>query len=372
MKVTIPASSMLMGGIQTVLNVVPPKTTLPILSNLLLETDGEMLRIGATDLDISIITKLPVQISEPGAITVPARKFAEIVRELPDTPVDLEVDGVKVILRCDRGVFRLVGVDKDEFPTLPDIHSEHHLSMSGTVLQRLIRKTLFAVSTDETRPALGGVFWRIQGGGVLMVATDGHRLAKASVTTDVTEAVTNGIIVPPKALNNLARLLGESEIPPQITISENHVVFDLDQTTLCSRLIEATFPDYERVIPSGNRKMVQVNRELLHSAIRRMAVLSNSTTREVRFAIRSGFMELSSSSHDIGGEAKEEVPVQYVGDDLNTAYDYRFLLEIIDRMESEEIILKLDTPVSAGLIVPAEHQEGEDYLCLLMPMRLTE
>lgn len=372
MKVTIPASSMLMGGVQTVLNVVPPKTTLPILSNLLLETDTDSLSIGATDLDLSIITKLPVQVAEPGSITVPARKFAEIVRELPDTPVDIEVDGLKVVLRCERGVFRLIGVDKEEFPNLPEVRSDRSITLPSSALQRLIRKTIFAVSTDETRPNLNGALWRIGNGAILMVATDGHRLAKVSLTSEVPDSVTEGIIVPPKALNNLARLIGDSEVPPRVTIGENHIVFELEQTTLCSRLIEATFPDYEKVIPTTNRKSLIVNRGALQSAVRRVAVLSNSTTRQIRFSIRPGYIELSASSQDFGGEAREEVPAQYDGIDLDIGYDYRYILDVIERIESEEVIFSLDTPVSAGLIIPAEQLEGEEYLCLIMPLRLTE
>lgn len=372
MKVTIPASSMLMSGIQTVLNVVPPKTTLPILSNFLLETDGSTLRIGATDLDLSIVTRVPAQVSESGAITVPARKFAEMVRELPDTPVEIEVDGVKVVVRCDRGVFRLIGVDRDEFPVLPHIQSDKTLSVQASVLQRLIRKTIFAVSTDETRPGLQGAFCRIEGGTILMVATDGHRLAKVSVTSEIVDTISDGIIIPPKALNNLARLIGDSEMPPKITIGDNHIVFELEQTTLSSRLIEANYPDYNRVIPANNHKTVTVNREMLHSAVRRVAVLSNATTRQIRFSVSPGFIELSASSHDIGGEAREEVPAQYDGAPIDTAYDYRYLLDVVERMDSEEITFKLDTPVSAGLMAPTEPPDGEDYSCVIMPMRLTD
>ena len=372
MKVTIPASSMLMSGIQTVLIVVPPKTTLPILSNFLLETDGSTLRIGATDLDLSIVTRVPAQVSESGAITVPARKFAEMVRELPDTPVEIEVDGVKVVVRCDRGVFRLIGVDRDEFPVLPHIQSDKTLSVQASVLQRLIRKTIFAVSTDETRPGLQGAFCRIEGGTILMVATDGHRLAKVSVTSEIVDTISDGIIIPPKALNNLARLIGDSEMPPKITIGDNHIVFELEQTTLSSRLIEANYPDYNRVIPANNHKTVTVNREMLHSAVRRVAVLSNATTRQIRFSVSPGFIELSASSHDIGGEAREEVPAQYDGAPIDTAYDYRYLLDVVERMDSEEITFKLDTPVSAGLMAPTEPPDGEDYSCVIMPMRLTD
>ena len=363
---------MLMSGIQTVLNVVPPKTTLPILSNLLLETEEDTLRIGATDLDLSIVTKLPAQITEAGAITVPARKFAEMVRELPDAPVDIEVDGVKVVIRCERGVFRLIGVDKDDFPTLPDIQSEQTISVPASVLQRLIRKTIFSVSTDETRPGLGGAYCQIDNGQILMVTTDGHRLAKVSVQSDIVETITDGIIIPPKALNNLARLIGDSEVPPQITIGENHIVFELEQSTLYSRLIESTFPDYDKVIPTGNSKTLTVNRDALQSAVRRVAVLSNATTRQIRFSIQPGFIELSASSHDIGGEAKEEMPAGYEGEPLDTAYDYRYILDVMERIECEDVVFMLDTPVSAGLIVPSEQTEGEDYVCLVMPLRLTE
>jgi DNA polymerase-3 subunit beta len=362
-----------MNGIQTVLNVVPPKTTLPILSNMLLETEDGHLTIGATDLDIFIMTKIPAQISGEGSITVPGRKFAEMVRELPDAPVDIEVDGVKVIIRCDRGVFRLVGISKDEYPALPDVASEQTIEIPSSSLQRLIRKTVYAVSKDETHPSLWGAYLSIVEGAVRMVATDGHRLARMSLPGEVSETITEGIIVPPKALNNLSRLIGESEAPSRITIGDNHVVFDLENAQLYARLIEATYPDYERVIPSGNDKIVKVNREVLESAVRRVSVLSNSTTRQIRYAARPGFIELSSSSHDIGGEAREEVPAEYEGDAMDTAYDFRFLLDVVERIESEDVVFKLDSPVSAGIITPSEEEsEGEDYQCLIMPLRLTD
>ena len=373
MKITIPASSTLMSGIQTVLNVVPPKTTLPILSNMLLETEDGHLTIGATDLDISIVTKIPAQITEGGSITVPGRKFAEMVRELPDTPVEIEVEGVKVIIRCDRGVFRLVGIDKEEYPSLPEVPPDQNVTIPASSIQRLIRKTVYAVSKDETHPSLWGAFLRIGGGTVRMVATDAHRLAKTTLPCEVSDTVTEGIIVPPKALNNLSRLIGDTDSPSRITIGENHVVFDLENAQLYARLIEATYPDYERVIPSGNEKTVKVNREVLESAVRRVSVLSNSTTRQIRYSVRPGFIELSASSHDIGGEAREEVPAEYEGDAMDTAYDFRYLLDVVERIEGEDVVFKLDSPVSAGIIMPAEEEmEGEEYQCLIMPLRLND
>ncbi len=373
MKITIPASSTLMSGIQTVLNVVPPKTTLPILSNLLLETEDDHLTIGATDLDISIVTRIPAQISEGGSVTVPGRKIAEMVRELPDSPVDINVDGVKVIVRCDRGVFRLSGIDKADYPAFPEVSSDQTITMPASSLQRLIRKTVYAVSKDETHPSLWGALLSIGPGSVRMVATDAHRLAKTTLPCEVDDTVTEGIIVPPKALNNLSRLIGESDAPSRITIGENHVVFDLENARLYARLIEATYPDYERVIPSGNDKVVKVNREVLESAVRRVSVLSNATTRQIRYSARPGFIELSSSSHDIGGEAREEVPAEYEGDALDTAYDFRYLLDVVERIETDDVVFKLDSPVSAGIITPSEEEsEGEDYQCLIMPLRLTD
>mgnify|MGYP001174421019 CR=1 FL=1 len=373
MKITIPASSTLMSGIQTVLNVVPPKTTLPILSNMLLETEDGNLTIGATDLDISIVTKIPAEITEGGSITVPGRKFAEMVRELPDTPVEIEVEGVKVIIRCDRGVFRLVGIDKEEYPSLPEVPPDQNVTIPASSIQRLIRKTVYAVSKDETHPSLWGAFLRIGGGTVRMVATDAHRLAKTTLPCEVSDTVTEGIIVPPKALNNLSRLIGDTDSPSRITIGENHVVFDLENAQLYARLIEATYPDYERVIPSGNEKTVKVNREVLESAVRRVSVLSNSTTRQIRYSVRPGFIELSASSHDIGGEAREEVPAEYEGDAMDTAYDFRYLLDVVERIEGEDVVFKLDSPVSAGIIMPAEEEmEGEEYQCLIMPLRLND
>ena len=372
-KVTIQASSTLMSGIQTVLNVVPPKTTLPILSNLLIEAEDGHLTIGATDLDISIVTKITAEVTEEGSITVPGRKFAEIVRELSDAPVEIETDGVKVVVRCDRGIFRLVGIDKEEFPTFPDVSSGQSITIPASAIQRLIRKTVYAVSKDETHPSLWGAFLRIGSNAVRMVATDAHRLAKTTIPTEVSDTVTEGIIVPPKALNNLSRLIGDSDTVSHMKIGENHIAFELENAQLFARLIEATYPDYEKVIPAGNDKTVKVNREALESAVRRVSVLSNSNTRQIRFSVRPGFIELSSSSHEIGGEAREEVSAIYEGDPIDTAYDFRYLLDVIERIEGENIVFMLDSPVSAGIITPDEDGSGnEEYQCLIMPLRLND
>ncbi|MCY3773174.1 MAG: DNA polymerase III subunit beta [Gemmatimonadetes bacterium] len=372
MKITIPASSILMNGIRTVLNVVPPKATLPILSNMLLETEDDHLTIGATDLDLSIVTKIPSQVTEAGSITVPGRKFAEMVRELPDAPVEIEVDGVKVVIRCDRGVFRLVGIDKEEYPALPDVPTEQTVTIPASSLQRLIRKTVYAVSKDETHPSLWGAYLSIVKGAVRMVATDAHRLAKTTLPCEVDDTVTEGIIVPPKALNNLSRLIGESDAPSRITIGDSHVLFDLENARLYARLIEATYPDYERYIPTDNDKIVKVNRDVFEGAVRRVSVLSNSVTRQIQYSARPGFIELSSSSHDIGGEAKEEMPAEYEGEAIDTTYDFRYLLDVVERIESDDLVFKLDSPVSAGIVTPSEEEvEGEDHQCLIMPLRVT-
>ncbi len=358
-------------GIQKVFSIVPTRTTLPILSNILLTTEEGGLNISATDLDISISTKITAEIEQAGSITVPARKFAQVLRELPSCLLSLESDGERVWLLSDRGRYGLMGLPAEDFPRLPPGVEGKAFQPEGDMLSDMVEKTIFAVSIDESRPALTGVLFKVDGEKISIVATDGHRLAKVSKNISVPLSPFEAI-VPPKALNHLTRLISGGEQLNKVVVGETYIAFDLGETQLYSRLIEGPYPDVERVIPRANEKKMVVDNEAFSSAVRRVSALSDTETHQVCFSIRKGLVKLSATSQEMGGEATEEVDVQYDNEDLDIGYNANYVLEILRRMKSDKVVFELDTPVSAGIIRPSTPPEDEDYLCLIMPLRLND
>jgi DNA polymerase-3 subunit beta len=236
-------------AVQAVYNVVSPKATLPIISNILFRLEGEKLALYATDLDISIRTQLIVSSAEDGSVTLPAKKLVELVRELPDTTIQMNIKDKKATMTCEKGNYQLTGMDSDEFPAFPEAPSGETFKISQSALAKMIHKTLYCISKDETRPALQGVFWQIGENKMSMVATDGHRLAKIVTDKEGQDKIVKDVIVPAKALNQILRLFGEQDDDVEVCVTENQIIFSLGNTTLYSRLIEGPYPDYTQVIP---------------------------------------------------------------------------------------------------------------------------
>ena len=374
-------------GIDTVLDAVPSKPALPVLANILLEADGKTLSIAATDLDLSIRTQVPAAVEKKGRITVPARTLAEITREWPEAELNIEVqdDRLKLSGRLgdadsSEGAYSLAGMEAEEFPSMPTALDGISLNLGGAdaeagVLVDMINKTSFAVSRDDTRPVLNGVLWRIDTQGMEMVATDGSRLACYRLALDLEDQVKgeeeSAVIVPPQALSQIVKLLGGHEGPVEITLGETQILFDLGHAHLLSRLIEGPYVDYTQVIPQSNEKELKIASEDLLPAVRRVSILSSSYTRQVRFKLSSGQVELSAASPEIGGEAREVIPAEYSEEDMEIGYNAQFLMEILRKMDTPGIRFELNNHVTAALLKPTEQKEGEDYFCLLMPLRPT-
>ena len=374
-------------GIDTVLDAVPSKPALPVLANILLEADGKTLSIAATDLDLSIRTQVPAAVEKKGRITVPARTLAEITREWPDAELSIEVqdDRLKLSGRLgdadsSEGAYSLAGMEAEEFPSMPTALDGISLNLGGAdaeggVLVDMINKTSFAVSRDDTRPVLNGVLWRIDTQGMEMVATDGSRLACYRLALDLEDQVKGeeetAVIVPPQALSQIVKLFGGHEGSVEITLGETQILFDLGHAHLLSRLIEGPYVDYTQVIPQSNEKELKIASEDLLPAVRRVSILSSSYTRQVRFKLSSGQVELSAASPEIGGEAREVIPAEYSEEEMEIGYNAQFLMEILRKMDTPGIRFELNNHVTAALLKPIEHKEGEDYFCLLMPLRPT-
>jgi DNA polymerase-3 subunit beta len=374
MKFTI-SKSQFEEVLQIVLNAIPSKTTLPILGNILVNADENNITFSATDLDISVSTNLNLKPSKKGIFTIPAKTTNEIVRELPQSEIEIEVANNRIELRAERGSYKISGISPDEFPRLPEYKKAKEINIPGADISKMVRKTQFAVSLDETRPALNGILWQTSGDKMVMVATDGHRLARMRIDNPKLSGLTDDLIIPPKAMNYLTRLIGDKDIEIGIVFAEKNIHFSIPRengtfTVISSRLIEGPYPNYEQVIPTDNDKRMIVNREELHAAVRRVSILSNSLTHQVRFAMDKNNLELSATNVDLGGEAKEVLPCEYAGERLELGYNAHYVSDVLKQMDAEEVVFDLSTPVSAGVIYAADRKE--DYLCLIMPLRLAE
>ncbi len=367
MKLSITRES-LSQGLAAVAATVPAKTTLPVLSNILLRATGERLELSGTDLDISVSASLAAEVTEEGALTVPAKKLSEIARELVDAPVHLTADGDQVRLECGNSRFRLFGLPESEFPAFPEVDFGSSWKMRARDVQTLISHTAFAASTEESRPILNGVLWQLRRETTLMVATNGHRLARMSCPLAEVNAPEAELIVPPKALAQVERLFSaEDEL--EVARSENHLAFRSTQRSVYTRLIEGPYPNYEQVIPRDNDKTAVTDRVELQGAMRRMAVVASDQTHRVRLAFSDQSLRLSVQTPDLG-EAEDEVKVSFDGEPLEIGFNANYLLEVLRYLPGDEVRITLKAPERAATFEPVGDEV--DYLCLVMPLRLLD
>ena len=347
---------------------IPSKTTLPVLSNILLQTDGDGVWVSGTDLDVAIRVRVPADVEETGSLTAPGRKLQEITRELPEQLVHVSVHGDQIELRCGRSHFRLNGLPAEEFPTLPTLSFEEGWTVKGSDLHRLIHHTSFAASTEESRPILNGVLWEIGNGRMRMVATNGHRLARMSIPMAESTITSADLIVSPAALQQVQRLFREDDLT--VARSGNHLGFRSGGTEVYTRLIEGTYPNYEQVIPKDNDRQALVDKRALESAVRRMAVVASDQTHRIRLSFEDGRVHLNVLTPDLG-EGHDELELQYSGGDLEIGFNANYLLEVLRYMPTDEVKLTFKAPEGATTLEP-QGEDEVDYLCLVMPLRLLD
>ncbi len=370
MKFSLPKSR-LTHYLQSVLSVVPAKSTLPILSNILIETLENKLKISATDLDVTIAATFDADITKKGSAVIPGRMLFDIVKELPETDITFEGTTNRVEIKVPNGNYKIGGVSPDEFPELPVVNIKKQVKIEAEQLIKMITRTTFACSRDETRPALNGVLWQTKGDRMTMVATDGHRLARVTAENKTLKGLNDDVIIPPKVLDLIPKFIGDNTSAVGIIFEENRIIFNLDDIVVSSRLIEGPYPNFEAVIPSSADKKMIIGKDDLYSSVRRVSILSNSLTHQVKFTVKNNNLVLSTTNTDVGGEAKESLPCEYKGDSIEIGYNAGYVGDILGKMESDEVIFELSSPVSAGVIYSTIDSK-EDYLCLLMPLRLTE
>jgi DNA polymerase III subunit beta len=348
--------------------IVERKNSIPILSNVLAEARGKEVRISATDLDVSLRTACPAEVATEGAITLGAKKLYEIARSLPDSDVHLKVlPDAWATIECERVNFKMAGLPREDFPALPEGKARGGVEVPGEVLRDLISRTAFAITAEDARYYLAGALLLLEPEAASMVATDGHRLsyARRKATLRLTEP--QRVLIPRKAIHELARLLEEEETALFQQV-DNHLVFTVGGRLLASKMIEGQFPAFEKVIGLTGDKVVALDRERLGTAIRRVSLLSSERSRAVRLSLGPGKLDLAASSPDLG-EARESLAAEYKGDPVEIGFNAQYLLDFLGVAGSSAVSLELKDADSQGMLRPSDAGET-DYRYVVMPMRL--
>src|SRR5829696_3115265 len=363
----------LLRELQLFQGIVERKNTIPILANVLLDAkDGEV-RFLATDLEVGLRSRCDATVTKPGSLTLPAKKLYEIVKSLPDTDIRIAEDKNGVKVAADRFDSRMQTLPREDFPTLPESAGGASVELQPSALKEMVAKTQFAITGEERRFFLNGALFVLRSDSMSLVATDGHRLALVTVKRDGKDnAVKAGeevkVILPKKTLLELGKLLSEADGDIHYERGENHLFFDVGERVLISRMIDGQFPAYERVIPKGNDKNIEFERERLTNAVKRVALLSNERSRAVKFEIDNGKVEVTSSSSEFG-EAREQLAVDYQGTALAISFNAQYVLDFLNVVETDVVSLSLKDEVSQAVMKPIG-AEGYDYTYVIMPMRI--
>lgn len=362
------SSSDLNQGLSAVIGAVPSKATLPILETILFEVEDNRLKLTATDLEISIIEYIQADIEEEGSVAVPAKRLLETLRQLPNIPVFFEVDeNQNVQFKTDKGTYKLVGEDASDFPEIPNMDEGTTLKTDTSLVVNAVQRTMFAVSTDDLRPAMMGVYFDIGSEGSKFVATDGHRLVKF-MNKNLTSDSPLNFIVPEKALNLVSKSLDGADCT--LTVSEDHAQFSSGNTIVITRLINEQYPNYESVIPRDNDKILLVNKEQMLSTVKRVAVFSSSTTRQIRLQLSPDKLTIRAEDLDMSSEAKETISCEYGAGEMEIGFNAKYLADILSNVDDEEAKFEFSTPNRAGIVKPSEEEDGEEMLMLVMPVML--
>lgn len=358
----------LLKGVQAVGRAISTRTTMPILSNILLETTKDGVKLAATDLELGIQMMIPASVKKGGAITLPARLLTEIVNNLPAAPVHLRVEegGTQAEIQCEETVFEILGLPATDFPFIPEPDATVVVALEAGLLRGMVRQTVFAVSTDETRPFLTGVFFTTEDQTVRLVATDGGRLALRTASLGQQAKQKFAVIVPAKTMHELARALSGVNGDVMVALAENHLVFNLPDVRLVSRLIAGQFPNYQQVIPQGYKQTLRLQTERFLRAIRRAAITARDSANVIRLSAKGAELTITSNTPEVG-KTVEKVPVHAEGEAIDVAFNARYLMECLTILETDEVTFELTGPLSPGAIRPVDQQ---DYVYVLAPVRV--
>lgn len=364
------SSSALLKQLQHINGVINANTVLPILEDFLFEVGNNRLTVVATDLETVMRIEMDIEANETGKVCIPARILMDSLKNLPDQPLTFTIEkNFAIEITTDNGKYKVMGENPDNFPKEPVADDTTSFVMPSTALITAINKTLFAVSNDDLRPAMTGVLFELNENSIQFVATDAHRLMRFK-RTDVACPQADSFIVPKKPLSLLKSALPNNENELTINYNSNHLFVKHGSTQMSCRLIDARFPDYKVVIPLDNPYKLTVNKNDFQSALRRVSVFSNKSTNQVVLNIVGNELQLAAQDVDFSFEGNERMQCQYTGEDMAIAFNARFLIEMLNAAESDEVVVELSTSTKAGIIKPSENTEHEDLLILVMPLML--
>ncbi|PYK80375.1 MAG: DNA polymerase III subunit beta [Verrucomicrobia bacterium] len=352
-------------GLQQVQNVVSTRTTLPILSNVLLQAKEGTVNLTTTDLDVGVRGGFEANVDKAGATTLPARRLFTIIRELPSSEISVEVDGKNAAsIRSGQSFFKILGLPEEEFPPLPKFENAKVVTMRQKDLRDGLRKTAYAISTDETRYVLNGVLFSYKENKLTLVATDGRRLAMVDLELEFPRSHEADIIVPTKAVTELARLLTDDG-DVKISVGTGQIAFDLNSTLLVSKLIEGNYPNYKQVIPSEAKERITLERETFLNSLRRVSLLASDKSNSIKLSFSKNNIEITANTPEVG-EARESLPVVYKGRDFSIAFNPEFLMAPLRNLADDEIFFDLIDEMSPGVL-----KIQTPFLYVLMPMRVS-
>ncbi len=366
----IVSSTVLLKHLQLINGVISGNTVLPILEDFLFEIEEKKLSVVATDLETVMRVQMDVESKSDGKICIPAKILMDSLKNISDQPLTFNIDkNFSVEITSDNGKYRVMGENPDNFPKAPVADETNSFTIISEAFVSAINKTLFAVSSDDLRPAMTGVFFELDNKAIQFVATDAHRLVLYK-RTDVSCPKTESFIVPKKPLSLLKNTLPAGNENLTISYNSNHFFVSHGTSQLTCRLIDARFPDYKVVIPTDNPYKLTVNKNDFQSALRRLSVFSNKSTNQVVLTISGSELQLAAQDVDFSFEGNERMTCQYDGEDMQIAFNAKFLIEILNAADTDEIVLELSTPTKAGIIKPTEQEENEEVLMLVMPLMM--
>ena len=358
----------LLEGIQIVQNAVSQKSSLPILSNVLLDTNKDTLTLTATDLDIGISFNIPLLVEQVGAITIPARKFFDIVKALPDgSEIALTVKKNNFVsIKSGKAQFKIIGLPKEEFPQLPVFKNNDTITVKQKILKEMLNLTDFAISRDDSRFILTGIYFSIKGDKLKVVATDGRRLAVSEKKLEKKTLVNRSLVIPIKAVQEVKRMLGdEGEI--EIKFSENQISFSFENCYVLSRLIEGEYPNYKNVIPEKRGDEIRIDREKFLSATRRASIFTDQDSMAIKLDIKKKKVTISKNTPYLG-EAKEEIDADYTGEnDMEIGFNPRYLIDVLKNLSDQEIAFEVNGADKPGVV-----RRGGEYTYVVLPMQITQ
>jgi DNA polymerase-3 subunit beta len=364
------SSASLLKHLQGISGVLSTSNSLPILDNFLFEIADGRLTVSASDLETTMRTSMEVEAKEDGKIAIPAKLLLDVLKNLPDQPCTfvINMDNFAVEIAYDNGKSKMVGYNGDDFPRTPGLDNSNSIRISGSIVSNAINKTLFATGVDDLRPVMSGVFCEFSPESITFVATDAHKLVRYT-RTDSQASGSSSFILPKKPLNLLkSNLAGDEEV--QLEYNESNAVFSFNDIVLICRLIDGKYPNYEAVIPKENPNVLTIDRLQFLSSIKRVSIFANKTTHQIKLRLAGSELALSAEDIDFANEANERLTCNYSGEDMEIGFNSRFLMEMLNNLDTTEVRLEMSEPSRAGLLMPAVSNENEDILMLVMPVML--